>query len=129
MQTIAWVADSDPVHFSDKFSYKILFILSYRLKDMDLARLTPLQQFSENRENGGTFLTGREPARVAVQWGQRMLTYRLRNKRPKRVVLSMPHRECELRFCWTHKGSDHCVTRTVVIGVVSQTLYTEEDVV
>jgi hypothetical protein len=47
----------DSTHFSDNFSYKIRFIPSYGLKDMDLATLTPLQQFSEIRENGGTFLT------------------------------------------------------------------------
>jgi hypothetical protein len=96
---------------------------------MDLASLTPLQQFLENRENGGTFLTRREPARVAVRWGHRMVTWRLQNKRPKRVVLSMPHRGFKLWFCWTHKGSDHYVTHRVVIGVVSQTLYTDVDAV
>jgi hypothetical protein len=37
--------------------YKTLFISSYGLEDMDLASLTSLQQFSEIRENGGTFLT------------------------------------------------------------------------
>jgi hypothetical protein len=61
MQTGKWMLYSDSSHFYDKLSYKILFIPSYRLKDMDLASLTPLQQFSENRENGGTFLTGKEP--------------------------------------------------------------------
>jgi hypothetical protein len=62
MQTVAWMAYSDSSQFSDKLSYKILFVSSYGLEDMDLASLTPLQQFSENRENCGTFLTGMEPS-------------------------------------------------------------------
>jgi hypothetical protein len=45
----------DSTHFSDKFSYKIRFIPSYGLKDMDLASLTPLQQFSEIREKDRDF--------------------------------------------------------------------------
>jgi hypothetical protein len=70
MQTNISMAYSNSTHFSDKLSYKILFISSYKLKDMDLASMTPLQQFLENRENGGTFLTGREPARVADRRGR-----------------------------------------------------------
>jgi hypothetical protein len=74
MQTGKWMLYSDSSHFSDKLSYKILFIPSYRLKDMDLASLTPLQQFSENRENGGTFLTGKEPVWVADRGTEAELT-------------------------------------------------------
>jgi hypothetical protein len=40
------MAYSDSSHFSDKFSYKILFIPSYGLKDMILARFAHLQEFS-----------------------------------------------------------------------------------
>jgi hypothetical protein len=45
MQTGTWMENLDSMHFSDKISYKILFISSYRLKDMIYARLTHLQQF------------------------------------------------------------------------------------
>jgi hypothetical protein len=45
MQTVAWMAFSDSTHFSDKFSYKILCIPSYGLKDVNLARFKLLQQF------------------------------------------------------------------------------------
>jgi hypothetical protein len=45
MQTSIQMAYSDSTHFFDKFSYKILFISSYQSKDMNLASLTPLQQF------------------------------------------------------------------------------------
>jgi hypothetical protein len=65
MLTGIWMSYSDSTHFSEQLSYKIRFIPSYGLKVMDLASLTPLQQFSENRENGGTFLTGGEPVWVA----------------------------------------------------------------
>jgi hypothetical protein len=41
---------------------------------MDLASLTPLQQFSENRENGGTFLTRKEPVWVADRETEAELT-------------------------------------------------------
>jgi hypothetical protein len=47
MQTGVWMTYSDSTHFSDKFSYKILFISSYGLKDMNLASFKHLQQFSE----------------------------------------------------------------------------------
>jgi hypothetical protein len=46
---------SDSTHFSDKFSYKILCISSYRLKDTNFARYAHLQQYSENREIGQDF--------------------------------------------------------------------------
>jgi hypothetical protein len=39
------MAYSDSMHFSDKLSYKILFILNYRLKDMILASFKHLHQF------------------------------------------------------------------------------------
>jgi hypothetical protein len=38
MQTVAWMAFSDSTHFSDKISYKILFISIYQSKDMNFAR-------------------------------------------------------------------------------------------
>jgi hypothetical protein len=49
MQTVAWMAFSDSTHFSDKFSYKILFIPSDGLKDTNCARFAQILQFSENR--------------------------------------------------------------------------------
>jgi hypothetical protein len=57
---------SDSMHFFDKFSYKILFISSYDLKDINFARLKHFLQFSENRKRGKRFLTQVELARTAV---------------------------------------------------------------
>jgi hypothetical protein len=45
MQTSIWMIYLDSTHFSDKFSYKILFISSYGLQDMNLARFAYLQEF------------------------------------------------------------------------------------
>jgi hypothetical protein len=39
------MAYSDSTHFSDKLSYKILFILSYELKDINFARSAYLLEF------------------------------------------------------------------------------------
>jgi hypothetical protein len=64
------MAFSDSTHFSDKFSYKTLFISNYGLEDTNFARYKHLQEFSENRNFAGTFLTRREPARVAVRRGR-----------------------------------------------------------
>jgi hypothetical protein len=44
---------SDSSHFSDKNSYKILFISSYGLKDMNYARFKYLQEFSEIKTETG----------------------------------------------------------------------------
>jgi hypothetical protein len=41
------MAYSNSMHFSDKPSYKILFILSYGLKDMNYARFKYLLELSE----------------------------------------------------------------------------------
>jgi hypothetical protein len=56
MQTRAWMSYSNSTHFSDKISYKILFISSYGSKNMNLARFTHLQEFLEkkNRKTDGT---------------------------------------------------------------------------
>jgi hypothetical protein len=69
MQTVVWMAYSDSTHFSDKFSYKILCISSYGLKDMNLARFKYLQEFSEKKIETGPDLSrvatdknGRTPA-------------------------------------------------------------------
>jgi hypothetical protein len=50
MQTVVWMAYSDSSHFSDKISYKILFILGYGSKDMNLPRFKYLQKFSGKTE-------------------------------------------------------------------------------
>jgi hypothetical protein len=47
MQTVKRMSYSNSMHFSDKLSYKILFISSYGLKDMIYARFKYLQEFSE----------------------------------------------------------------------------------
>jgi hypothetical protein len=49
------MAYSDSTHFSDKFSYKILFISSYGLKDMNLARYKHFLKFQKNRDWLGLF--------------------------------------------------------------------------
>jgi hypothetical protein len=56
----------DSMDFSDKLSYKILFILSYGLEDMNLARFKYLQQFfQKNREGLELFSPTEKLARVA----------------------------------------------------------------
>jgi hypothetical protein len=45
----------DSTHFSVKLSYKILFILSYGLKDMIYTSFELLQQFLENRKRGDVY--------------------------------------------------------------------------
>jgi hypothetical protein len=46
------MAYSDSTHFSDKLSYKILFISSYGSKDMNYARFKYLQE-KKNRNWAG----------------------------------------------------------------------------
>jgi hypothetical protein len=60
------MAFSDSTHFSDKFSYKTLFISNYGLEDTNFARYKHLQEFSENRNFAGTFLTEGNVATVAA---------------------------------------------------------------
>jgi hypothetical protein len=57
MQTVEWMSYSGSSHFSDTNSYKILFILSYGLKDMDLEKFKYLQEFSENKTETGPDLS------------------------------------------------------------------------
>jgi hypothetical protein len=64
------MAYSDFTHFSDKLSYKTLFIPSYGLKVMNFAKYTHLQQFLDKQTKGRTFLTELVPARVADRRGQ-----------------------------------------------------------
>jgi hypothetical protein len=53
MQTSIWMVYSDSMHLSDKFSYKILFISSYGLEDMNLARFAYLQEFWKTKQIAG----------------------------------------------------------------------------
>jgi hypothetical protein len=46
---------SDSMQFSDKLSYKILFIQSYGPKDINFASLTHLQEFSEKLNAAASF--------------------------------------------------------------------------
>jgi hypothetical protein len=55
------MAYSDSTHFSDKLSYKILFISSYGSKDMNYARFTHFLQFSEKHKRGN-FYTETDPS-------------------------------------------------------------------
>jgi hypothetical protein len=50
MQTSIWMTYSDSSHFSEQFSYKILCILSYGSKDMNLPRFAYLQEFTEEKK-------------------------------------------------------------------------------
>jgi hypothetical protein len=51
MQTDEWMAYSCSEHFSDQFSYKILFISRYQLKDMNYTRYNTFSEISwKNRE-------------------------------------------------------------------------------
>jgi hypothetical protein len=45
------MAYSNSMHFSDQLSYKILFISTYGLEDMILARFKYLQQFFRKTKN------------------------------------------------------------------------------
>jgi hypothetical protein len=56
---------SDSMDFSDKFSYKILFISSYGLKDINFARFECLQEFYLKTEKREIFSHRRNSARVA----------------------------------------------------------------
>jgi hypothetical protein len=49
MQIIIWMSYSDYSHFSDKISYKILFIPSYRLKDMNITSFKHFLKKTEGR--------------------------------------------------------------------------------
>jgi predicted aminopeptidase len=73
MQTVVWMAYSDSSHFFDKISYKILFISTYRLKDMILTKFKHLQQFFRNNtEFAESFLTEMQTSpghRPAGPWG------------------------------------------------------------
>jgi hypothetical protein len=65
MQTVVWMTYSDSTHFSDKLSYKIHFIPSYHLKDMNFGSFKLLQEFQKNREELRIFLTHTELAAKA----------------------------------------------------------------
>jgi hypothetical protein len=70
MQTDTWMAYSDSTHFSDEFSYKTLFIPSYGLEDMNLARFNICSNFQKNRYKAGAFLTHRKLAAEADSWSR-----------------------------------------------------------
>jgi hypothetical protein len=60
MQTVEWMSYSGSSHFSDKLSYKILFISGYGLKDMNFARFKHFLLFSEKQKTARTFLSPRD---------------------------------------------------------------------
>jgi hypothetical protein len=71
MLTGKWILYSDSTHFSDKNSYKIHFIPSYGLKDMNFARLKHLQDFfQKTAKMVGLFSPRKIPARVADRRGR-----------------------------------------------------------
>jgi hypothetical protein len=69
MQTGLWMVYSDSMHFSDKLSYKILFIPSYGLGDINLASFKHLQQFSKKTEKTWDFSHRGGYSPVADRWG------------------------------------------------------------
>jgi hypothetical protein len=74
MQTVVWMAYSDPTHLFHTNSYKILCFSSYQLKDMILARFEHLQQFSEKLEKlSGVFLTRRKLATAVDERDRKVL--------------------------------------------------------
>jgi hypothetical protein len=57
------MAYSDYAHFSNKLSYKILFVLSYRLKDMNFVRFDHFLQ-KINKGKGYAERNGLKPGRT-----------------------------------------------------------------
>jgi hypothetical protein len=55
MQTEVWIAYSDSMHFSDKLSYKTLFISKYGLKDINYTRFEQFLPFSEKQRTDRNF--------------------------------------------------------------------------
>jgi hypothetical protein len=53
------------MHFSDPKTYKILFISSYGLEDINFASFKHLQQILENKKTAAGFLTQGNSAGVA----------------------------------------------------------------
>jgi hypothetical protein len=87
------MAYSNSMHFSDKLSYKILFISSYGLKDTNFARWKYLQEFQKKNRNWA----GPEP-----EWRRVVTDARLRRTavggsglRPNRGAGSEPEKERE----------------------------------
>jgi hypothetical protein len=70
------MAYSNSMHFSDKLSYKILCVLSYRLKDTNFARYAYLQQFSEKLKRVWDFSHQRKLAAQTDGWDRDALTGR-----------------------------------------------------
>jgi hypothetical protein len=71
MQTGKWMLYSDSSHFSDKLSYKILFILSYGLKAMNLARFAQILELFVKQRTGCLFSPrGSEPQQLTSGTGQ-----------------------------------------------------------
>jgi hypothetical protein len=66
------MAYSDSMHFSDKISYKVLFISSYRLKDMILCKINTLAAiFLKTETKLGLFSPKQsEPRRLTAGPGQ-----------------------------------------------------------
>jgi hypothetical protein len=90
---------SDFTHFSDRKPYKILFIPSYDLKDMNFASLEQLQQFSGKMETSrkqNNSHRGRPGAGSELQ----------------KVGINPPAVEIQTWFCWKGtKDSGHSGTR------------------
>jgi hypothetical protein len=120
MQTVEWMSYSGSSHFSDKLSYKILFVLSYQSKDMNLGRLDKFWHFSENINRIRTFLTqsqaGRRgwPTRPGADWALNgsMVAALVRTEADgrgpairtgkwiKKGASFMPNQGIELWTCW-----------------------------
>jgi hypothetical protein len=104
MQTWIWMSYSNSMHFSDKLSYKILFILSYRLKDMNFANwLHVLTRGTELRWRGDDWAGAAALAPVVAD----KRGPAVRSKRSRNVWLCALPRIRTQDQMETSKGTDH----------------------
>jgi hypothetical protein len=71
MQTVEWMSYSGSSHFSDTNLYKILFISSFCLKAMNLARFAQILELFVKQRTGCLFSPrGSEPQQLTSGTGQ-----------------------------------------------------------
>jgi hypothetical protein len=69
MQTGIWMTYLDSTHFSKQFLYKILFIPSYSLEDINNARFKIFWNFGKTENGWGCFLTEEQASRGRLPLG------------------------------------------------------------
>jgi hypothetical protein len=111
----------DSTHFSDKLSYKILFISSYGFKDTNLTSLEHLQEFFRKLRNWWDFSHRERYQPGSLTGGTRQAHWMLTGQRlTGGTPLSdwkmnqkggcFEDRTQDLRAC--NQGSNHCGTET-----------------